>query len=114
MAARILQSNGYVVAAAGNAEEAISLFSQGSTPALLFTDVILPGRSGIELAEEVSALAPAMPILLTSGYADTRLRMDTVVTRGWRLLAKPYPPGTLLREVYEAMHAAFKTRGDKP
>ncbi len=53
----------------------------------MFTDVVMPGRSGIELAEEVTVLHPDLPIVLTSGYSHVLAQEGT---RGFELLRKPY------------------------
>lgn len=53
----------------------------------VFTDVVMPGRSGIELAEDIARLYPALPIVLTSGYSHVLAQEGT---RGFELLRKPY------------------------
>jgi PAS domain S-box-containing protein len=60
----------------------------------VFTDVVMPGKSGIELGEEVRRLYPGLPILLTSGFSDVLAEHGT---RGFRLLHKPYSIEELAR-----------------
>jgi FixJ family two-component response regulator len=54
----------------------------------------MPGRSGIELAEEVRRLYPGLPVVLTSGFSDVLADQGT---RGFRLLHKPYSIEELAR-----------------
>jgi len=54
---------------------------------VLFTDVSLPGMSGVELARMAVAAAPAMRVIFASGYGDTLLRH---VEFPYLSLQKPY------------------------
>lgn len=60
----------------------------------IFTDVVMPGRSGLELAEDIRGLYPALPIVLTSGYSHILAESGT---RGFDLLRKPYSIDELAR-----------------
>jgi len=107
LATLVLQSAGFKVTACENAEVAVTVFSR--TPNrfdLLFSDVVLPGKNGIELAITLRGLAPNLPVLLCSGYADDRVRWASIEQEGFRFINKPYPTATLLRAVHETLHAA--------
>jgi PAS domain S-box-containing protein len=54
---------------------------------LVFTDVVMPGMSGVELAEEVRRFYPGLRVVLTSGYSHVLAREGT---HGFELLRKPY------------------------
>jgi CheY-like chemotaxis protein len=54
---------------------------------VLFTDVSLPGMSGVDLARKVVADTPAMQVIFASGYGDTLLRH---VEFPYLSLQKPY------------------------
>ena len=107
LAAKALTSHGYAVLQGESSREAVSLFErhQGRI-ALLFSDVVLPGENGIDLAERLIALKRDLPVLLTSGYADERARWNVIEARGYHFLQKPYPIATLLRAVRELLDAA--------
>ncbi|UYY59793.1 PAS domain-containing protein [Sphingomonas sp. S2-65] len=60
----------------------------------VFTDVVMPGRSGLELADDIRGLYPALPIVLTSGYSHILAESGT---RGFDLLRKPYSVDELAR-----------------
>ena len=60
---------GYEVATAAAGEEALRLIEAGRFE-LMVTDVAMPGMNGVELARRARRLAPDLPILFASGYAD--------------------------------------------
>jgi CheY-like chemotaxis protein len=64
----VLQSAGYRVLKAKNSAEAIRIFSQHREEIdLLLTDVVMPGRSGRELAHELRAVCSDLKTIFTSG-----------------------------------------------
>ncbi len=97
-----LEMHGYHVLMARNALEALELVKSHATPIhLLLTDVVMPHKSGRELAELLSPLHPEMKILFMSGYTE-----DSVVVRGLRntalpFIQKPFPPMDLVCKVRE-------------
>ena len=54
---------------------------------LVFTDVVMPGMSGIELGGEIRRLYPQIPVILTSGYSHVLASNGNF---GFELLHKPY------------------------
>ncbi|MBM3333934.1 PAS domain S-box protein [Candidatus Sumerlaeota bacterium] len=60
----------------------------------VFSDVMMPGMSGIELGEKLAELYPALPVLLTSGYSEVLARN---ADHGFALLHKPYSLDDLAR-----------------
>jgi PAS domain S-box-containing protein len=104
LATRALEAAGYEVFAACGAEEARGLFdSGGGCFHLLFCDVVLPGESGLTLAEYMCDCAPSLSILLTSGYTDERSRWSAIRARGIRFLQKPYSMDNMLRLVRDIL-----------
>ena len=70
---------------------------------MIFSDVVLGDGNGFELAEAVRCGNPAMRVVFASGYADERIRLETLNRHGWRCLAKPYTAQDLLDAVGEAL-----------
>jgi signal transduction histidine kinase len=58
----------------------------------VFTDVVMPGMSGLELAEEISRMRPELPVILTTGYSDEIAKSGT---GGRPVVLKPYRLETL-------------------
>jgi len=100
----VLQGAGYKVVACENAKAAKVLFEHERDPFdLLFSDVILPGQNGIDLAHDLRVLNPNLPILLCSGYADDSVRWESIKKEGFHFLPKPYPTVKLLMAVRDAI-----------
>ncbi|MDQ4137194.1 MAG: PAS domain S-box protein, partial [Pseudomonadota bacterium] len=93
---QILQDLGYETVWATNADEALARLSeQGDAPFdVVFSDVVMPGMSGIELGREILRRHPDLPVILTSGYSDV-LAEDG--RHGFELLHKPYAAEELSR-----------------
>ncbi|MET0285162.1 MAG: ATP-binding protein [Polyangiales bacterium] len=92
-----LEAAGYTVLAAASGEEALDVLAKNRVQ-MLVSDVSMPGMSGVELARKVRALAPAVPILLISGYSD-EVNHEQLA----RFLAKPFSGQRLLAEVRSAL-----------
>jgi CheY-like chemotaxis protein len=97
LATQVLQASGYRVTACASAEEALTAFDreQGQFD-LLFSDVVLPDRNGIDLVDLIQARKPGLPALLCSGYTDSRSRWRAIEERNIPFLQKPYPSAALL------------------
>ncbi len=94
---RVLRHAGYHVLEAGDAEEAGSLFAvAGHDVALLITDVVMPGRRGDELAQDLLRKNPRLAVLFITGYAP---RAGSVALEGGACLQKPIDPDVLLRKI---------------
>lgn len=103
---RVLSLNKYRVSTARTAAEARALFSTtGSAFDLLFSDVVLPDGSGLDLGEEFRRLRPELKVVLTSGYTQQRDRWRERISRLDGFLPKPYPPPALLRAIRSALDA---------
>ncbi|MDB5758797.1 MAG: hypothetical protein JWM30_2086, partial [Burkholderia sp.] len=82
----LLNTLGHTVTGVGSAEEALDALKQDGYDTL-FTDVSLPGMSGVELARKAAAMAPGIAIVFASGYgASISAHLDIPS----RSLAKPY------------------------
>jgi CheY-like chemotaxis protein len=68
--AELLERAGYAVTAVSHGEDALAA---GGSFDLLLTDIVMPGISGVELAERMRADHPDLRIVFTSGYAGDRL-----------------------------------------
>ncbi len=107
LATLLLQDAGYRVMACENALAAHAAFKrEGGRFDLLFSDVVLPGQNGLELANDLRALHPGLPVLLCSGYADDRVRWKLIEQECYHFLPKPYPVALLLQTVRDALDQA--------
>jgi PAS domain S-box-containing protein len=106
--ARFLTDLGYRVFVADNAEQALTILDREPDIALLFTDIVLPGRrDGRELAAEARRRRPDLALLFTSGYANAAI--DGLDDLPAALLDKPYRREVLAAAVRAALDRASAT-----
>jgi PAS domain S-box-containing protein len=108
-----LETLGYKVISAGNAEEALAIVGQGAAFDLLFTDIVMPGSmNGRQLAETMMAGRPSLRVLFTSGYSDGALPLKNRAGHGIPLLTKPYRRAELARMLRRCLDLAVDPAGD--
>ena len=104
VAKRMLDAAGYTTLVASSGPEALRLAEQLDRPLhLLFTDVVMPGMSGPELAARLKVCHPETRVLYTSGYSDNSVLRDAVQDRTAMLIGKPYAPNELHRKIREVL-----------
>jgi CheY-like chemotaxis protein len=102
-AAETLQGLGYRVLKASNADAALAVLERRDSGIdLVFTDVMMPGSmDGTEFAKLVRRRWPAIPVLLTSGYAERQVARES----RFPFLRKPYRAATLAVAVRAALQS---------
>jgi DNA-binding NtrC family response regulator len=70
---------------------------------LLFTDVVLPDKDGLQLIDSIKKHKPEIRILLTSGYTDQKSQWLEIRNKGYNFLQKPYNLIDLLSHVADAL-----------
>ena len=75
----------------------------GAAIRLVLSDVVLPDRSGIELAKELCGRSPGLPIILTSGYADKQSEWPVIHESCYSFLQKPFTIVDLLQTLKKAL-----------
>ncbi|MBJ6120863.1 hybrid sensor histidine kinase/response regulator [Sphingomonas mollis] len=87
-ASQLLDDLGFRTKWVTSAEEALEqLGTDGSGFDIVFSDVVMPGMGGIELARRLARDIPALPVILASGYSHV---LATEGAEGMELLKKPY------------------------
>ena len=94
---------GYVVLEARDGEAALRLLEDGRPIDLLFTDVVLPGITGRELASRIAAERPGLPVLFTTGYTRNAIIHHGRLDPGVQLLSKPFAQHDLARKIRELL-----------
>jgi two-component system cell cycle sensor histidine kinase/response regulator CckA len=93
---QVLASQGYRVLDASHPDEALSLFRAEARVELLLTDMVLPGRTGLALAEQLLAERPTLRVLFMSGYAPPEVLERSAQAV---FLAKPFTASALMSYV---------------
>ena len=86
----VLGELGYGVLEAENAEAALKIVRRDGRIDLLFTDVVLPGKTGRALADEAQAIRPGLKVLFTTGYSRNAIVHQGRLDPGVQLITKPF------------------------
>ena len=101
-ATQALEELGYRTRWVTSGKEALAELEQPNAFDMVFSDVVMPGMSGIDLGHEVQRLYPDLPFVLTSGYSDAIVQSGA---SGFPLLKKPYSMAGLSRIIHESSQA---------
>jgi PAS domain S-box-containing protein len=97
----LLEDLGYLVRRVANAKAALAILGEDEFAVdLVFSDVIMPGMNGVELAGIIRERYPGLPVVLTSGYSNV---LAENAHRGFELIQKPYSVESLSRILRKAI-----------
>ena len=97
----LLEDLGYNVRRVADAAAALAILDRDEFAVdLVFSDVIMPGMNGVELAGLIRERYPGLPVVLTSGYSNV-LAENT--HHGFDLIQKPYSVELLSRILRKAI-----------
>ncbi len=106
LAKMTLEDMGYRVLTAADGNIAIDLYDEhGKSVDLLVTDIVMPGMSGIRLADMVAEIRPEMKIVFVTGYAPELSSQLEPLDHNCLILRKPFEPVALGRIVRQALDA---------
>ncbi len=110
-----LERRGYSVIGAANSSQALSAVNaRHGEIDLLVTDVVMPGMSGIELADAVTRRYANIPVLFVSGHLDEQVADHHPLPDGAQLLPKPFTPDELSVRVLRALSSKYALREGRP
>ncbi|WP_198367406.1 response regulator [Roseomonas sp. KE0001] len=104
--AQMAELFGLVPEEADRGETALAWLRSHPAPAVLVTDLSLPGMSGLALASAARALHPALPVVLASGHAESSIDLPPELRGGLVFLAKPFAMHELEAALREACRKA--------
>jgi PAS domain S-box-containing protein len=110
VARQVLERQGYTVLEAPHGDAALALAAAHDGPIhLLLTDVVMPGLSGRQVADQLKLLRPETRVLYASGYTDDAVVRHGVLEAGIAYLQKPFTTGSLARKVRETLDRSPRT-----
>ena len=113
LARQVLLECGYSVLDAASAEQAVSVVEEHSGKIdLLLTDVVMPGASGLELAEKILDDRSEMKVLFMSGHTANVTDRRGLAMPGANLLSKPFSPNALTQAVRRTLDACAPAEGE--
>jgi two-component system, cell cycle sensor histidine kinase and response regulator CckA len=100
LAAEALRRGGYRVLVASNASEAMYIATSSRGPIhVLLTDIVMPGSSGMDLAEELRTERRGLRVLYMSGDYGRLATCQATLRTGEGVVEKPFTADTLLQRV---------------
>jgi two-component system, NtrC family, sensor kinase len=92
-----------------NAADALAALTENASRFdVVFTDVVMPGTTGSDLAQEIRRRHIDLPVVLTSGYSPALSQHGSY---GFELLQKPYSIDQLTRVLHKAARWRVLKRG---
>jgi len=102
-----LETLGYSVVSAKDAEHALAILGGRADVTLLFTDVELPGANGPELVKEALSQQPGLAVLYTTGYTANAVVHRGILDREVRSLNKPFTVAQMAATVRETIDVSI-------
>lgn len=102
LACDMLRDLGYTVIEAASGEAALRLLASRGDIDAVFSDVVMPGVTGLDLAREVLRHQPSLGVILTSGYASSYSDPDGILSRV-EFVQKPYRQAELARRLRKVL-----------
>jgi CheY-like chemotaxis protein len=103
----LLESEGYRVAAFTNPQQAVEGFAANPDAyCVVVTDYTMPNMTGLQLARSVKQLRPDVPVILTTGFAESDVLGPDAQPRLAEVLAKPYGGADLTAAIARAVARA--------
>ena len=102
---RVLAGKGYAVITAANGQEALDKLAREDYD-VVFTDIKMPGMSGIEVAERIKASRPWLPVVIVTGYGSEENEAKAKRVGVSTFLRKPLSPDMIEHSAQAALTPA--------
>jgi CheY-like chemotaxis protein len=99
---------GHAVIEAGSGGHALELLDQQPNIDLMLIDFAMPGMNGAELARQVRAKRPGLPMIFLTGYADTTALGDTDEDH---IIRKPFRDSDLVAKIRRVLETQSSPAG---
>ena len=105
--AKILSKNNFEVTQALSADEALEKMAEESF-SLLISDIVMPGKNGLELLKIVKKEWPLMKAVMMTAYASTDTAVKAIRLGALDYIPKPFTPDELRKTVEQALSGGLK------
>lgn len=103
VAERALARQGYTIVTASDGDEGLEVVKSGKYRFdIVVTDVVMPSMDGPAMAREIRKIAPGLPVLFMSGYAEGQLRNEIDI-EAMHFIAKPFSVRQIADKVAEVL-----------
>jgi DNA-binding NtrC family response regulator len=99
---KVLEREGYQVEGVADVDSALAALSTAKFD-LVVCDYRMPGKSGLDLLEELKRHDSNIPVLMMSAYVDTTVESDALQLGAFHLMRKPIRRKELVDQVAKAL-----------
>jgi len=108
-----LSEEGYTVSSAADCDEGIALLREKDVD-LVFADIILPEKSGIDLLKAAREMVPSVPVIMITGAPSVDTATESLRIGAFDYIVKPIRQDSLMRSVHIALkHKAVKDENEQ-
>jgi len=108
-----LAEEGYRVSSAADCEKGVALLREKDFD-LIFADIILPGKTGIDLLKAAREIVPSVPVIMITGAPSVDTATESMRIGAFDYIVKPIRQGSLMRAVNIALkHKAVKDESEQ-
>ncbi len=104
---RLFECEGYSVDVATDGSAGLEMFRK-MQPSALVLDLRLPGMSGQDVCQEITQIAPDLPIVILSARSDVADKVLLLETGAHDYVTKPFSPRELLARVRAALRRSAR------
>jgi len=105
----VLKSAGYSVLSAYSGDECLSIIEKEPSIDLVFMDIRMPGKSGVETYKELLVLRPNLVVIIMTGYAVNETLKEAFELGAYGVIYKPFD----IEEVLELIRRVFKVQASE-
>ena len=109
----LLRREGHTPLVAATGDEALEVVAR-EHPRLVFLDLKMPGRNGLEVLRELNVREPDVPVVLMTAYGTVDTAMEAMRLRAFDYLGKPVELAQLRKLLARALHRPQETRETRP
>jgi DNA-binding NtrC family response regulator len=99
--AQRLEARNLSVITASNGDEAIARVREEEIDVVVL-DMVMPGRSGVEVLKEIKQIKPLVEVILLTGHATVQSAIDSMTRGAFYYLMKPTEMKNLLEKIAHA------------
>jgi two-component system response regulator FixJ len=105
----VLANRGFAAACFASAEAFLD-HAGGTEAACIVSDVRMPGRSGLELQDELQARALQVPLILITGHGDVAMAVRAIKAGAFDFIEKPFDHDLLIAAIRRAIDSNAQVR----
>lgn len=99
----VFDADGFSVETFDSGERFLERVGEERPPACVLLDVLMPGRSGLDVLKALNAQGGSAPVIMISGSADIPMAVDAIRHGALDFIEKPFDPETIVTRVREAL-----------